>query len=68
MINAKGFLNDSNSTFTAYIATKYNGSKEELIANKLGLAAIDITQIEMERKPHLIRYLNISPQAHSKSL
>lgn len=42
--------NDSNSTFTAYIAAKYDGSKEELIASKLGLTAEDITVLEMDGK------------------
>ena len=42
--------NDSNSTFTAYIAAKYDSSKEELIASKLGIAAEDITLIEMDGK------------------
>lgn len=42
--------NDSNSTFTAYIAANYDGSKEELIASKLGLTAENITLIEMDGK------------------
>ena len=33
--------NDSNSKFTAFIAANYTGSKEELLASKLGLAAED---------------------------
>jgi len=33
--------NDSNPTFTAFIAANYTGSKEELLASKLGLAAED---------------------------
>jgi len=33
--------NDSNSIFTAFIAANYTGSKEELLASKLGLAAED---------------------------
>ena len=40
--------NDSNSTFTAYIAANYDGSKEELIASKLGKTAEDITLIEID--------------------
>jgi len=43
-------MSDSNSTFTAYIAANYDGSKEELIASKLGLTAEDITALEMDRK------------------
>ena len=33
--------NDSNSKFTAFIAANYTGSKEELLASTLGLAAED---------------------------
>mgnify|MGYP006090877877 CR=1 FL=1 len=43
-------MNDSNSPFIAFISTKYNGSKEELIASKLGLSEESIAVERMDMK------------------
>ena len=43
-------MTDSNSPFIAFISTKYNGSKEELIASKLGLSEEDIAVERMDMK------------------
>ena len=42
-------MTDSNSPFIAFISTKYNGSKEELIASKLGISPADIAVKQMDK-------------------